>query len=39
MPQAAAGTIIESFNKLRAPFTEERRGALRLNGVIFEKAL
>jgi hypothetical protein len=39
MPEAAWGTIIESLNKLRALFTEERRRAVRLNGMIFEKAL
>jgi hypothetical protein len=39
MQEAASGTIIESLNKLRALFTEERRRAVRLNGMIFEKAL
>jgi hypothetical protein len=39
MPQATSRTIIESFNKLRALFTEQRRDVLRLNGVIFETAL
>jgi len=39
MQEAASGTIIESLHKLRALFTEERRRAVRLNGMIFEKAL